>query len=411
MTGCCCGLSMSLSGTEIILQKGETLYRQGEPNDSAFIVASGEILLYRHVNGKRFDCERRRAGCILGETSILTGDTRVVSVEALEETRLYRISAEEILQKFNDLGPIVRACVDTTIDFVGRFNAPQVGDTSASNLRIVENNLSNAHELIECFQFEQDIIRGLKQGQFHMLYQPIVDLSDGGIRGFEALMRWRHPKRGFVPPDQFIHVAEDVGLIGQLTEFALLEATEALARLSELGEGTLFASINVSGQDVDRAGFVDFLEHALDRNDLLPDQVKLEVTETALVPDSEQAAQNLEQLRRLGCGISIDDFGTGYSNLGYLKALPLTALKIDRSFAGDAVSNTVSRSIVRMLVGLGHDLGVDVIAEGLETEEDVDMLRACGCQLAQGYVFHRPMPFAQLKALLVGDSNGAKIVA
>lgn len=400
---------MALSVVEVNLKKGEILYRQGDPNDSAYVVESGEILLFDHVDGRRIDRERRKAGSILGETSILTGNPRAVTVEALVDTRLYRISAEDILQKYNELDPILRSCVETTIDFVSRINQPNALD--ATKTPVAPSTLRDADELIEQFKFELDIGKGLKAGQFFMNYQPIVHLNDGTIGGFEALMRWQHPDHGLVPPDRFISVAESMGSIGKLTEFALWEAASALSELSELAQMPLFASINVSGQDVDRSGFVDFLEHVLDINLLDPSQVKLEVTETALVPDSEQASRNLDHMRKLGCGISIDDFGTGYSNLGYLKALPLTALKIDRAFAGDAVGNAISRSIVRLLVGLGRELDVDVIAEGLETQEDVDLLRAIGCQYAQGFFFHKPMALEELKSILTHGSKGAKIVA
>jgi len=400
---------MSLSAVEVQLKQGEILYRQGDPNDSAFIVASGEILLYQDVAGQRVDRERRRAGCILGETSILTANKRIVSVEAVTDTLLYKISVEDILAQFDELNPIMRACVQTAIDFITRFNGQTSGNEG--EVRIVESNLSNAHELIERFKFEQDITKGLKQGQFHMLYQPIVDLQDGAIAGFEALMRWQHPQLGQVPPDRFIDISEQLGAVGPLTEFALLEAIRALRHLSEAAQRPLFASINVSGQDVDRPGFADFLEHVLDLNDVAADQIKLEVTETALVPDSEQASKNLTHLRRLGCGIAIDDFGTGYSNLGYLKALPLTALKIDRSFAGDAAHNQVSRSIARLLVGLGRELEVDVIAEGLETEADARILKEIGCKFAQGYFFYKPMPLAALTDILKSEKPGRQNVA
>lgn len=400
---------MALSVVEINLKKGDILYRQGDANDSAYIVESGEILLFDEVDGHRVDRERRLAGSILGETSILTGNPRAVTVEAVVDTRLYRISAEDILQQYEELDPILRSCVETTIDFVSRINTPIPEKSEV--VPVAPSTLRNAGDLIDQFKFELDIGKGLESGQFFMNYQPIVYLKDGKIGGFEALMRWDHPVHGLVSPERFIAVAESMGSVGKLTEFALWEAAGALSELSDLAETPLFASVNVSGQDVDRAGFADFLEHVLDINLLDPRQIKLEVTETALVPDSKQAVRNLEHMRRLGCGVSIDDFGTGYSNLGYLKALPLTALKIDRAFAGDAVENPVSRSIVRLLVGLGRELGVDVIAEGLETQADVDLLRSIGCQFAQGFFFHRPLSLDELKALLSTGSKGQKIVA
>ncbi|SHG41768.1 EAL domain-containing protein [Cognatishimia maritima] len=400
---------MSQTVVEVNLKKGDILYRQGDPNDSAYIVESGEILLFSHVDGQRVNCERRSAGCILGETSILTGNPRAVSVEAVVDTRLYKVTADDILKQYGALDPVLRACIETTIDFVARINTPV--DISSDDVPLVPSTLSNAEELIERFKFEVDIEKGLQNDQFYMIYQPIVQLADGRIRGFEALMRWQHPEWGNVPPDRFIDVAEAMGSVGLLTEFALVEACQSLARINRSRDRPLFASVNISGQDVGRAGFVDFLEHLLDLHDLDPKMIKLEVTETALLPEDDQVAANLVLLRQLGCGISIDDFGTGYSNLGYLKALPLTALKIDRAFAGDVSKNPVSRSIVRLLVGLGRELGVDVIAEGLEAQEDVEILCESGCRYAQGFHFYKPMLLPQLEACLSAERANHQDVA
>ena len=173
----------------------------------------------------------------------------------------------------------------------------------------------------------------------------------------------------------------------------------------------IYATVNVSGIDIDRPDFIDFLSHVLDRHGLMPGNLRLEVTETALVPCSEVAAQNLARLQKLGFGIAVDDFGSGYSNLSYLKILPLTTLKIDRSLASDASTNTVTQSIVRMLIALGREMGVDIVAEGLETRRDVETLRALGCLYAQGFHFFRPMDETALQDLLLKDARAAMAVA
>ena len=163
--------------------------------------------------------------------------------------------------------------------------------------------------------------------------------------------------------------------------------------------------------DTGRAGFVDILNHVLDKYGLERRHLRLEVTETALMPDSEVANDNLKELRTQDFRISVDDFGTGYSNLAYLKHIPMTALKIDRAFAGDAHTNPVSKSIVRMLITLGRELGVDIIAEGLETEACADTLRELGCPFAQGYYFHKPMTEDAAFQLLGGERSQTAIVA
>ncbi|MEM6408076.1 MAG: EAL domain-containing protein [Pseudomonadota bacterium] len=397
--------------TELYLQPGDILYREGDENDFGYILVSGEIALFTMAGGTRVDAERRGPGSILGELSILSGHKRTVTVEAVTDCHLFKIPADYILRRFDALDPILKACVDTSIKFsatlverLARADGP--ADMAPSTLR-------NATELIDLLALDRDMRTGLSEGAFHMLYQPIFSLQDQQIAGFEALMRWNHPIRGAVPPERFVAVAEEMERIDRVTDFALLETCRTLGRVQHLRDDgqPLFASVNISGQDIGRRDLIDFIAYVLELNDLEPQSLKLEVTETALVPDDLQAAQNLLALKELGCGLAIDDFGTGYSNLGYLKSLPLSSIKIDRSFAGDAQTNPVSHSIVKMLVGLGRELGVEVIAEGLETEEDAKTLREIGCGLAQGYYFAKPMTDEALVSMLRNEVTPATHVA
>jgi EAL domain-containing protein (putative c-di-GMP-specific phosphodiesterase class I) len=394
------------SVSEITLTTGALLYEEGDTNNCAYIIASGEVILYANRSGQRVNIERRGAGAIVGELSILSGQPRAVTVEALTACVLYRVDARQILDKFENLDPILRACVETSICFASSFSKRQTNHES--EVQVAQSTLRNASDIITQYKLEADLKNGLERGEFLLVYQPIVQILDGTIVGFEALMRWQHLTLGNVPPDRFIPIAENLGSIGLITNFAIIETCAVLKRMQALNGNTdkLYASVNISGKDIGRFGFVDFLAFVLDSNDLNPYDIKLEITETALIEDFDIAGQNLAQLRTMGCGISVDDFGTGYSNLAYLKSLPLTALKIDREFAGDAHSNLVSRSIVKMLLSLGVDLCVDIVAEGLETIEDVDALRGLGCHLAQGYYFYRPLSEADLVLALLGKRSG-----
>lgn len=398
------------AAAEVILQDGDILYREGDKNDCGYIIEEGEILLHTLVDGTRIDVERRGPGAIVGELSILTGKPRTVTVEAVTPVRAFRVSAAQIVALFENLDPILRACIETSIT----FNATliQKDQDRGKSASLVPSTLRNADHVIETFRFENDLISGMKHRQFHMVYQPIVRLSDHAVAGVEALTRWTHPVRGLVPPDQFITAAERMGAISEITDFAIMEACAALRDVSGVPNtpADFFMSVNISGQDLGRREFVDFLAHALDLHDLAPQQLKLEVTETALIDDKEIADRTLQGLRQLGCGISVDDFGTGYSNLGYLKSLPLTALKIDRAFAGDAARNSVSKGIVRLLIALGKELDVHIIAEGLETTADVETLSGLGCAYAQGYFFHRPMPLPDLLEVIgLRGKNGSRV--
>lgn len=396
---------------ELRLSPGDILYHEGDDNEFAYVIETGAVVLYRTEAGQRVYVEKRGAGSIIGELSILTSQPRAVTVEAVAPTTVYRISADRIRRRFEEIDPILRACIDTSINFASTFTQQKA--TSAEDVPLAASTLRNAGKLIEEFRLETDILRGVDRGEFSLLFQPIVELSDSHIVGCEALMRWQHPVMNSVSPDRFIRIAEDTGSIKQLTEFAVVEGCATLKRLKALDAcpDGFFLSINVSGKDIGRRGFIDFLGFTLEANDLSPEDVKLEITETALIPDVAIANKNLKQLQDLGCGISIDDFGTGHSNFAYLRSLPLTSLKIDRAFAGEAHSNPVSQSIVKLLIKLGRDLDVDIIAEGVETSDDVATLRSLGCQFAQGYYYHRPIPESELSAVISDPGAGLNLAS
>ena len=396
---------------EVHLQPGELLYAEGDPNDCAYFIEKGVVVLYRHMDGHRIEIETRRAGSIIGELSILTGNPRAVSVEALTNVRVYRLPAEQILSRFRGLDPVLKACIETSIDFNATYS--EVSKDPSIGAREARTTIEDPSALLTLLKMENDLVKGVFDDEFYLQFQPIVDIHTGQIAGCEALLRWNHPDLGQIPPDTFVTAAEEMGSVSVLTDFALAQASDTLARFlaADPALGDIYFSVNISGIDLDRPEFVDYLCHVLDRNQLERRHLRLEITETALVPCSDVSKANLERLQQMGFGISVDDFGAGYSNLGYLKMLPLTTLKIDRSLAADAATNEVSQSILRMLIALGRELGVDIVAEGLETPQDVATLRNLGCLYAQGYHFFRPMPEVELLPLLMGGACATLVVA
>jgi EAL domain-containing protein (putative c-di-GMP-specific phosphodiesterase class I) len=236
--------------------------------------------------------------------------------------------------------------------------------------------------------------------QLALHYQPKVTLADRRVVGAEALLRWRHPKRGNIPPNRFIPVAEQAGLIRPLTRWVL--GTALQQGRSWYARGRLLpVAVNLSARSLHDPGLVDEIAGALDANGLPPELLLLEITESAVMVDPARAAETLRQLHERGVGVSIDDFGTGYSSLGYLRSLPVTELKIDRTFvSGMGAEGGADRAIVRSTSELGHNLGLRVVAEGVEDETTFELLAAIGCDLAQGYWIGRPMPAAEFDTWL-----------
>ncbi|MEH6433892.1 putative bifunctional diguanylate cyclase/phosphodiesterase [Massilia sp. DD77] len=238
---------------------------------------------------------------------------------------------------------------------------------------------------------EAELRLALPANQFHLQYQPIVSPQDGVIRGFEALLRWRHPVLGMISPVEFIPVAEEVGLIGQIGGWVLVEACRQLRAWQDAGSPALSMSVNVSAIQLADGELVDLVKRVLADIGITHGSLKLELTESAVMADPEHALAVFQQLKTLGVRLSLDDFGTGYSSLSHLRRLPIDTLKIDRSFVSAMDSHADKREIAGVVVMLARALGLDVVAEGVETTAEVDILREMGSDFVQGYYFFRPL--------------------
>jgi len=252
-------------------------------------------------------------------------------------------------------------------------------------------------------QTETDLRRALQRGEFSLDYQPIVSLETGRIAGVEALCRWRHPERGLVEPAEFIPTAEETGVIAPLGDWVLREACRQVAEWrAELGV-RIAVSVNLSARQVAHPGLVDAVREALAASGLKPRHLKLEITESALL-ESDAAEPVLEELSEMGIELQMDDFGTGYSSLSALHRLPIRALKVDRTFVGRIGGGGAPVQLVRTIVLMARGLGLAVIAEGVETEEQFSELREMGCDFAQGYLIARPLCPDAVRERLAAES-------
>jgi EAL domain-containing protein (putative c-di-GMP-specific phosphodiesterase class I) len=246
---------------------------------------------------------------------------------------------------------------------------------------------------VQRLELENDLRRAVERDEFVVHYQPIVSLQTGGLWGMEALVRWEHPERGLLNPDEFVPVAEESGLVVPMGEQVLREACRKAREWQEEHPHIppLVMSVNLSARQLSRPDLAKVVEGVLQETGLEGRCLSLDVTESVYVRALEGNTASLERLREIGVGISIDDFGTGYSSLAYLKRLPADALKIDKSFVRGLGEDVEDTAIVRMIIELAHTLGMETIAEGVETEEQKTLLREIGCDLAQGYHFSRPL--------------------
>ena len=252
---------------------------------------------------------------------------------------------------------------------------------------------------------ELDLRKAFANGEFDIHYQPLVNLHADRISGFEALLRWHHPERGMVLPGEFIPLAEEIGLIGPLGEWVLRRACTEAARWP----GDLKIAVNLSPAQFRTRGVVQAVLSALAYSGLAPHRLELEITESVLLGETEANLAILHQLREIGARISMDDFGTGYSSLSYLRSFPFDKIKIDRSFVRDLADRPDCMAIIRAVAGLGASLGISTTAEGVETREQLERLRAEGCTEAQGFLFSPPRPATEITALLALERDQAKV--
>jgi predicted signal transduction protein with EAL and GGDEF domain len=244
---------------------------------------------------------------------------------------------------------------------------------------------------------ENDLRKAISLGQMEVHYQPKNDVATGRISSVEALLRWRHPVRGFVSPVEFIPLAEECGLILSIGEWVLRESCSQAKKWQNDGLPFIRVAVNVSPVQFRQTNFLQCIRSALLDFDLDPQFLEIELTETTVMVDAESSVNILEELSRMGVVVSIDDFGTGYSSMSYLRRFPIDKLKIDRSFISDLTTNVADESIVQAIISLAHSLRLKVVAEGVETLEQLDLLRKLGCDQYQGFYSSAAVPAAQIE--------------
>jgi diguanylate cyclase len=257
---------------------------------------------------------------------------------------------------------------------------------------------------VERQSLEDSLRYAIERRELVLHYQPKVDLKSGGIIGAEALIRWRHPQRGLVPPGQFVTIAEDCGLIVPIGRWVLREACRQARAWQTAGLPPLCVAINISPVELRAPGFVAGVRAILKETGLEPRYLELELTETVLIEDSRSVADVLEELKDIGVFLALDDFGTGYSSLSHLKRFPIDTLKIDQSFVRDLTVDEDDAGIVTAVIGMGKSLHMRVVAEGVETREQLEILQEHGCPQGQGYFFCRPVPAEEFGHLLESDT-------
>ncbi len=396
----------------ITLPAGSAIFEEGEPGTVAYLIVAGRAAIFLRRDGIEQPLAERGPGEIFGEMAILDSGPRPTSARAIEDCVLVPISEAQIENRLLQADPILRLCLGVVMaryrDAIALLK-PHAPAVTARPVAVEPSPALKAdfQAAISVVMMERALRRALDRNEFELFLQPIVRLGTETLAGFEALIRWRHPEQGLVPPMTFIPVAESSGLIVEITEWVVSEVGRIMpeimmAALQNPGaaDGPLFLSINVTGYDLARASFPAMVGEMLRSTGIAPATLKLEITESTVMRDPAGATEALSVCREAGMGIAIDDFGTGYSSLSYLSKLPITTLKVDRAFVRAMLTTPCNRKIIQTILVLADELGIPVVAEGIEAPAEAAALAEMGCAYGQGYLYGCPVPLADTLALI-----------
>ena len=375
---------------------GETIFSEGDPGDWAYIIESGRVEVAISIDGHSFPLHVLTSGDILGEMAVMDTAPRSASAKALEETVCLAIPSDQISERIQGADPVVRLLVTTLLHRMR--STPQT-----LQLQVPPEDHSHQalnDKVLDKMRLESELRAALLNHQLRLHYQPLVNIDTLQILGFEALNRWYSPTRGHVSPGEFTSVAEETSLLIPIGQQTIRQACCDLAQFQTIwSDRPLFVSINVAPRQLAEDDFLTELQTAMGQYGLRATQIKLEVTERVFMEDPV-ALEMLQACRRHGFHIALDDFGTGFSSLNYLTRFEVDSFKIDRAFVKEILTNRRTQILLASMLTMAQGLGMQTVVEGIETSEQLAILRQFGCEVGQGYLFGKALPSNQVQRLL-----------
>lgn len=373
----------------------EIIFREGDSADCAYLIEKGRLLIYLEHDGSEVPLRILGGGEVFGEMALIDNSTRSASCRALSDGKLVVVTKEQLLDRVQMADPVVRLLMKVLFERLRSHNDLLRGKSSPTIQKEIDLLDVDKKEALDRIGLENRIATGLDDDEFVPFYQPIYDLQTGEMKGCESLIRWISKDGVVVSPAVFMDVMEASSLILRTGQIIIEKCLKDLPTLRAVYKNVdnFFISINVGGRQFADPSFISDLEGCRAKHNVPAHHIKLELTERVMM-EGPHALITLKKCRDLGYQLAIDDFGTGFSSLQYLAEMPLTDLKVDRSFVIKMLQDNKSLSIIKSLIYMADLLGLRLIAEGIETKEERDLLRNLKVQMGQGWLFSKALPLA-----------------
>ncbi|HET7833691.1 MAG TPA: EAL domain-containing protein [Gallionella sp.] len=375
-----------------IFKRGQQIFNVGDPGECAYLIEDGSVEVLGKRRGREYRISLLGKGEMFGEVALIDHQPRTATVRAVEDTVLVPISRKLVDGLLEKSDPILHHLLLVVLD---RFRNEKVSEDRSLRIPVSHEEYDRRKvlegEATHKLALAHGLARALTHDEFQLYYQPICQLSDGRVAGFEALLRWQDPARGMMQPMDFLWLAEQTGLVRDLGLWTLERACRDWPLLRQSAKAAApFVSVNLSAAQLAGESLVKDVKDIMVRYHMVASELKLELTETVIIEHPDIALQVLTELTNLGCSLALDDFGTGYSGLGHLQRYPIGTIKVDRAFTTPMLESAQSYEIVRSSIALAHSLGMNVVAEGVETKALHDKLLELGCDFGQGWYYGEP---------------------
>lgn len=373
------------------VRAGNLIFAENDPPTTAFLIESGEVEVTTLQRGEPTVLGTLGPGMLLGEMAVIDDSPRTATARALTDCVLTPIDRRQFAERLAAADPVVRALLMSQLTRYRSALATLTGDEGDGGAHAPSRHDAGAFDKI---RLESELRTALDRGELEVRLQPIEEIESGAIAGYEALVRWRHPERGWVSPDEFIRLAEETSLILPVGDYILVRVCDMLVEFQRRGIKPLpFIALNVSARQLDDPRLVERMLAELGKRGLKPERLKVEITES-LVLDQNRVADLLARCHAAGMHVALDDFGTGYSNLGPLLTLDFDQIKLDKRFV-DALETPRGVAMVGVIVAMARALNCNLVAEGVEKREQREILHRLGCRFAQGWLVGKPMTLAE----------------